>query len=357
MHVVRREGWWAFIQAAMLLLCVVVEGTTAAYLYYRLDPEAVPSTAQAFMAGVPAVLFWVRALMGPICFVYVRAGVLPLSTERADVNRAAAAKAGVYVLLLVDEIMKIEHAGEQRFVELIDRLSAYLSIFRAATPSGERYEAEDAKLVGALNGLHAQGVARADIATAVTHAAGSVRAAAEADQHENAPDTDTDTDTRHWRQGATGLQGRGAWGSEVDVVAATGTDHGRPSAGAFSLPAQQVSAQGTAGRGPSAGGRGAVGDVLEFPVTGALATRPQPAIDAAGDADPDRPAVRPRVSGTLQAVPQDVSLPAADRLRAQAPRRGESSEQRSRSTAGRVRRARTEPGEARSLSDMAQEDC
>src|SRR5262249_26965201 len=54
MHVVRREGGWAFIQAAMLLLCVVVEGTTAAYLYYRLDPTAGAAPGQAFLAVRPA---------------------------------------------------------------------------------------------------------------------------------------------------------------------------------------------------------------------------------------------------------------------------------------------------------------
>lgn len=167
MHAVRGEWAWMIIQALMLLLCIGVETTTAAYLFYKIDPNAVPDSVKQVMSQIHEILFWVRAFMGPVCLVYVRAGVLPLSTERSDVNRLVAAKSGSYIVLLLDEIMKLSSAGEERFLSLIDRLDAYMNTFRAATSNGDRYEAEDTKLIAALRQLHTQEASGAQVAAAL----------------------------------------------------------------------------------------------------------------------------------------------------------------------------------------------
>lgn len=152
MHALRGETGWAVLSGVMLLLCVGVEGTTWSYLLYQLEPTVLPANVASFIRGIPAVLFFVRAFMGPICLIYLTAGVLPLTLQRSDVDRQTAALAGSAIVTLVNALVhQIQDFGLVSPQQAVTLLDLFLTLFRVSAK--HQTEQEDKAMVQAFRDL------------------------------------------------------------------------------------------------------------------------------------------------------------------------------------------------------------
>ncbi len=152
MHALRSERGWATLSCAMLLLCVAVEGMTWSYLLYELEPTVLPGNVASFIRGIPSVLFFVRAYMGPVCLIYLTAGVLPLTIQRSDVDRQTAAVTGSAIVAVINALVhQIQETGlvsPQHAVQLLDLL---LALFRVSAK--HQTVEDDQEMVAAFRNL------------------------------------------------------------------------------------------------------------------------------------------------------------------------------------------------------------
>lgn len=152
MHALRHEWGWATLSAVALLLCVAVEGMTWSYLLYELEPSVLPTNVASFIRSIPGALFFVRAYMGPICLIYLTAGVLPLTIQRGDVDRQTAADTGAAIVTVLQELVaQMREKGFANVGQLVQLLGLLFPVFRLATKNDTA--TDDDALVAAMRDL------------------------------------------------------------------------------------------------------------------------------------------------------------------------------------------------------------
>ncbi len=152
MHLARgkRDRGWAAVVGVMLALILTVEGMTLLYFGYIVAPAAVPPGIVPTIQGIHNILFFIRYALPPFILAFLTAGVLPLTIEPDDRDRATKATTSQAIAALEHELVQVALAPDATRAERIQALADQLAIFEHASHATPDEIARNAELIRRL---------------------------------------------------------------------------------------------------------------------------------------------------------------------------------------------------------------